>query len=146
MKIRNGFVSNSSSSSFVLIGFALEKEGCWENIVKNILQVSDEEIEKKIAEIDAKKYYEGKSRDSKIYAAFDDDIYNLYREDSLRIMNGSDDGVGNKVVIGKMLVDGDSYLEEGEYDMEKYIKELSELKLKLNSQNKILLFTGTRSC
>lgn len=47
MKIRNGFVSNSSSSSFVLIGCKLT-----ENEIANKLNINVNDVWKKVKEID----------------------------------------------------------------------------------------------
>lgn len=44
MKIRNSFVSNSSSTSFVLIGFKLEEKVNYRNFLTAALKVPEEEV------------------------------------------------------------------------------------------------------
>lgn len=70
MKTRKGFVSNSSSSSFVLAGYELSRESV-EKVIKQ-----------------------------------DEDAF--YDIDEFKILDGSEDGVGNKVVAGELIIDIDS--------------------------------------
>jgi len=96
MKTRKGFVSNSSSSSFLLAGYELSRD-------------SVEKIKNK-----------------------DEDAF--YDIDDFRILDGSEDGVGDKVVAGDLIFDissDDSFIETNIMLLEDINKRMQNVKEKI---------------
>jgi len=151
MKIRNGFVSNSSSSSFIALGFSIEAE---EKPYKEILIAlgsSEEEIDKLIKE--EKEKYDW-DEEFMVREALDSKIYDLGEEKGIRILYGSEDGVkeDDKVIaaiIEETDSDGSYYFPPGEImlnDSNQYYRKIMELHNALSSKSPIRILYGTRSC
>lgn len=129
MKLRNGFVSNSSSSSFVLIGI-------------DISDMSDEAKEEVL-----KKHSYGKD-EWQTEATTDEKFREFLCYTDYRIHDGDEDGVTG-IVIGKRIVDSDdSYLESKTVSISNMNKIGDEIRTFLNlpESKEVKLYTGTRMC
>jgi len=120
MKVRLGYVSNSSSSSFVMIGIQIPKE-------------KEDEICKKFAEILKGEKLTG-----------DNEIYDILSSSDDYL---SDDGPG---YIGKVIADissEDGYMETTIVEFQEAIEEAYKILRPLGFKKEdIKLITGTRSC
>ena len=131
MKIRSGFVSNSSTSSFILKGFVLSKDDIsLENLVEKLNIGTNE------------------SEDINFY------LYEYLREyfdkKDLSILINSEDGApNNSIVIGSMLQDTEYELMDMVIDFELDNK-LSDQKQLLESivgkELPVRIIVGTRCC
>lgn len=124
MKIRTGFVSNSSTSSFIIAGVPLKNLG-----------VSEEELIKKINEV----FNEKNEEDDELYEAL--------------AAHGIDEVGGNEgcFIIGKEIVSfsDESGIEEIELSQEQINQafyEVAEFLKKLGFTNKVKLYGGVESC
>ena len=123
MKIRNGFVSNSSSSSFVILGCELDYDDT--EAQKDILTKLEVEFDCKDAD------------------SISDKFYNLETDSGISVL--TDDC---RCFIGKVIADvhDDSSIEESELDIEELSKTIDKLKEILVSKHSIKLYAGTRAC
>jgi hypothetical protein len=127
MKIRTGFVSNSSSSSFVLYGIKLKSEENIESLCRKFL------TEEQIKECE----YEGEV-----------DWYDCFYENNVETKLKLDViscGYSGDLWIGKTIITGDYDLENGEID----ITELKKIDEKINDIFPDLnhkLYYGTYGC
>jgi len=113
MKIRNGFVSNSSSSSFVIIGKKIEGSSLKEEMLKRNSQA----VAKWLSEQTPNKYYDYKELN-------DGNVQECYWDIGDKIPLGIvDDGYTSIMVEGiKIRFDDDTGLEEHEYDFADFPK------------------------
>ena len=103
MKIRTGFVSNSSSSSFVLRGFLIDKDKYTQESLLQLMNIMPDED--KIQETFERYNYD--TREDVIEDMFYDKIYNYFDDMGLFFGLNSEDGCPDEDVymIGEMLYD-----------------------------------------
>jgi hypothetical protein len=156
MKIRQGFVSNSSSSSFIALGFSIEGESKPYRDILVALGQTEEALDaiiqkEKTRYTDEDWSYE---EDELIREALHDEIYNLGKEEHIRILYGSEDGVPeDDRIVALILMETDSYdggyFSQGEVIMderdEDYSK-IAELRDKVSPDEEIRVIYGTRCC
>ena len=137
MKIRTGFVSNSSSSSFVVKGFLLPKEDFNHNKMIEIMDKFEFDYGDNLEEDNIKdifyNYFLDELRDKKMFMSY-------YEED------GSPDD--DTIIIGELLADIDSsegYIPTTVIDAEPSLK-LNKIKEKMNINSPIKIIVGTRCC
>jgi hypothetical protein len=145
MKMRTGFVSNSSSSSFVICGFQVETDDPM-ILIQKLLGITKEDIIKKMEAID---YSRGDDIDDGWISDYCcENIDTLFEEQGFDIVRRER---GN-AIVGKTLAtigseDG-GYLEESETDMKEILESLAKIKekLKLPEEDTFKIFTGTENC
>lgn len=137
MKIRTGFVSNSSSSSFVVKGFLLSKEDFNHNKMIEIMDKFEFDYGDNLEEDNIKdifyNYFLDELRDKKMFMSY-------YEED------GSPDD--DTIIIGELLADIDSsegYIPTTVIDTEPSPK-LDSIKEKMGIDSPIKIIVGTRCC
>ena len=125
MKLRIGFVSNSSTSSFVLVGFELSdgvgKEGSekMKKLLVDLYNVEPSTLEK-MEDWELADEFHTKSSSG---------------ENGVTILSGSDMGVGDSTVIGIMLGETDSY---DTFYLPDYVVSFSEIEEDLKEIRKIV--------
>lgn len=117
-KIRSGFVSNSSSSSFIIIGATLTKK-LQDKLVKKF-NISKEDVVDDIASV-------------------------LEEKTNLDVLFTSDTHDG-AYTIGKHLVSGDEYLKDGNMSAEEIIKNITNIKKIIGEDADVKLMYGTCPC
>ena len=149
MKFRLGFVSNSSSSSFVAMGFKI-KDG--EEPYRELAIALGEEEEFNKAVKKNQEDYNYDLRDAE-REAFSWEI-GIEEKYGIRILAGSEDGVGNRTVVAYMIAETDSY-SGGDFDGDGSIElddtnpaytTLLKLQEAVGGDEKIKIFYGTRCC
>lgn len=142
MKIRTGFVSNSSSSSFVLLGYVLPKNEY--SIVDVVQKVFPVKLLDKVAYEEYCKDWNECTKDelSQLH-------YLLIDKSNIRIMSNTDDGApdDDTIVVGRLLMSSsnDDYcLENKVEDFSDRLSEVQDIGKKLGVDN-IQLVSGTFS-
>ena len=153
MKNRSGFVSNSSSCSFVVCGFLVpESSNCgiegYRTVLEKAFGITEEKIIERMKE---NKYYKDGIDDPDAVKEFIYEVFSEYRDvdDGIGILDG--EGIpGDGVLVGKIICysgSEDSYMPSEEYDMEEIIEEIKPIREKMGCPEvPIKLYTGTKCC
>lgn len=122
MKIRSGFVSNSSSSSFVLLGYVLDKNKYKTQEIIDILYTPEQL--NKFSQKEFNKDYDQCDEDEK-----SDLKYDIMSNGNIRIMDHIENGAPDResIVFGKMLGCFDSEGIRDDYGVTPFSKHLNEL-------------------
>lgn len=158
MKYRNGFVSNSSTSSFCIFGFLVPgSEENWINghkiVLEKLFGMAEEDIKAKMRK---DKYWKDEVDDPEQVQEYSNEMfYELSREkrdDGISIIYG-DGAPSDGIVIGKNFIHtqyDDSYIEKAEYDLDglkKLMEEVAPIREKMGCPDtQIKLYTGTINC
>ena len=144
MKIRTGFVSNSSTSSFVICGYKISGNISYQDIIQKILGITRDNI---IDEM-KKDYYKDKNIDEKdIEDHCSEWLYDIKNEqDDIDIFMG--EGIDG-IIFGIMLAYGDDIedMKDREIDLTEMLKKLDKIRDRLELGDSIIkIFTGTAQC
>jgi len=152
MKIRAGFVSNSSSASFVIVGFEVDASDSKE-VVKKIFDLSDEDIMEKMKN----SFYGEKPEDiedpDQIKEFCDELLYDLKDEKkNFDWLYGEGSVPDGKMIVGKLLsyIRSDDYGDNidgtSEFTIEELATTIQELKTKMESTEPTKVYTGSMCC
>ncbi|KKM62757.1 hypothetical protein LCGC14_1518400 [marine sediment metagenome] len=153
MKFRTGFVSNSSSASFVIVGFTVDYTSSPE-IVKNIFGLSDEDIMEKMRANNYYGKYPEKIKDPEEIKEFCDELlYDLNKEEKeFDCLFGEGSIPDGKIIVGKLLSYirsedyGDNIDGTSEFTIEELTTSIQELKTKMKTTEPIKVYTGSMCC
>lgn len=140
MKIRTGFVSNSSSSSFVVAGYDIgsDKDIDYLDLYMKLTGDTLEEVKSAMLKTN---YYKDKTEDPEEVRSYV--VGYLLNNMDFDVYMGSDDGVGNRCIIGITIAGGDEcgYLDDGSCSFNEIIKELEPIKKALSPDSEIRIYT-----
>lgn len=143
MKIRNGFVSNSSSSSFVVKGFVIPKEDInFDKLTNKILEKYPQLETDYMISLKEAEYF-----DEYEYAY---ELMSNMRRLNLYVAENEEDGApSNSVLVGKLLQDTEYELRDMIIDcnIDDELKEIKEILDKTtNTPLECKIVVGTRMC
>jgi hypothetical protein len=142
MKIRSGFVSNSSSSSFILKGFLVSKDIVSKRKLLEVFGFDFKELEKAMSE------YSYKSEEDAITDLFYEYMYELKGDVFVGSSKGDGNPNNNVYMIGEIIttLDDDCYcIGYSEIDFTPSNK-INELQEKLGTNEPIKVICSTRMC
>lgn len=147
MKIRQGFVSNSSSSSFCLLGIDVTDIDP-EIILRKI--ASDDEIYKEIKRVE--KYFpEYKTDEKQKSQMFEEMFWEMPHNSDYILLEGISNGVPKGMkVFGKFFMDISSSSgcrENGSVSIDEFIDDIEKFRKELDLPKKdVRIYWGTRMC
>jgi|3_EtaG_2_1085321.scaffolds.fasta_scaffold30640_2 hypothetical protein len=145
MKVRQGFVSNSSSSSFVLVGVDITGKMSITEAVKKL--ISEEELANRLSETNG--YYEkyGRNLYHNIDELIEDDYCAALDHSCYSIINDEEQGApSGSTIIGIMIADFDTYSDTQETGIADLVTVLADLKKLGITDSDIKVYCGTRLC
>lgn len=143
MKIRSGFVSNSSSSSFVMIGIQLP-EDLTINKMKLIMETMNFDWEDNAGKSPYFDLEEIKTNEQKMNWFFREAFVDNYlSEFGYVIRSGTEDGV-NGTVIGKNMVSGEYSLDQATISILQLKKIEKEIQENFSLTDEAKIYCGTR--
>lgn len=144
MKVRTGFVSNSSSSSFVLAGFLFDRE---DYDLESLMKIFGYEINENLISENIKKYNSTREEEirNQLYE-FRDHLSGKGLYLGLDYEDGVPDGY--ECMIGTLLMDTEynDCCDTQILDSSSMSKELQEIKDKLGIKEDLKYIIGTRCC
>ena len=162
MKIRLGFVSNSSSSSFVAIGFSLpekENKNIYLNFLMKVTNLSQQEIKDKISKMYRDEKYKEIQDNSEemfklarelFYEEFYAEYNNLEEYNEIKILDDTEVGAPRgQIFLGFDIMESkdEGDIQERIAPLSKYTSLLNQIKDKLGiNDSEIKILTGTRMC
>ena len=161
MKKRFGFVSNSSSSSFVAVGFSLkenkDRRSLMEAMGVDVEQLWKEYLEQYEKNVEKYSYYTQEDyeeiKSKGISEDFLSDIsYEFFDESGYRVLNGGEDGVADDdFVVVEMISDvaSDEYAEGDSFsfsELQTRFVGIEKLRQKIAPDVEMMVYTGTRMC
>jgi len=158
MKIRLGFVSNSSSSSFVAIGFSFpekENQNIYLNFLMKVINLSQQEIKNKVSKMyKDEKYKEIEDNSEEMFKLARELFYEEYdildEYKGIKILDDTEMGAPyGQIFLGFDIVEiKDGYdVKTGVVPLSEYTSKLHEIKDKLEINNlEIKILKETRMC
>ncbi len=153
MKYRNGFVSNSSTSSFVICGFLVPgSENYNQNARKEVLEklygITKADVKN---EMSKKKFWKDEVDDPEQVNEYFNEMFYEYKREKNGISIVSGEGSPHKgIIVGEILYrsDDDDYgIASREDDLGELIKKVLPIREKMGcTESKIKLYMGTLNC
>ncbi len=153
MKFRVGFVSNSSTCSFVICGFLVPgsekygKEGS-RMVLEKLFGITEKDVKN---EMKTKPHWKDDVDDPEQVQEYFNEMFwdRAGKNDKIGIVHG--EGAPNDgIIVGRSMIHGgseDFYIEDTEYDLEELMKEVIPLREKMGCTDvPIKLYTGTLNC
>lgn len=147
MKIRNGFISNSSSSNFVICGFKISENSTvdYVDVYKKLTKHTDEDIHREIKRCSSKweKNVDYIPSKSEIRDFCNDMLYSGSINEIDFEMGEGVDGI----IVGKKLCsfDGD-YAEQNDVDILEVVDDVMKIRDQFGINAPIKVYSGTRGC
>jgi hypothetical protein len=144
MKLRAGFISNSSTCSFVMCGYKIPEEDSYQSIIQKVLGITSEEIVKEIRN----KYSSQENITQNFIEDFCSDwVYDInYEKNGVDIQTG--EGI-NGIIVGIKIAHTsteDCGIEEKEINLLELQKQIDIIRIRLNIDSPAKIYAGTYSC
>jgi hypothetical protein len=148
MKKRSGFVSNSSTCSFVICGFKVsDEEFDYAGVYSKMTGKTMEQIDGLAQEYNSKRRYQETDVRQIVRDFCKDAVEKELRSEDKGIKVNSGEGMDG-VIIGKSIcrIGSDDFPDKEELDIESIIENLKVVRNKIGCDAPIKIFIGTKCC